>query len=135
MLDFIVGQFKSSMIKRIKKTAKQNGWEEKDVYVFLALDEQGENSYFMCHKGVPKMKVDFMYMIDAKVDFMQKGQIVPPFIKNALVRLSETDKIDPKQVGVMIVKKDDSTIRMCLYSGFTFVRDVTTEEIFQTEEN
>lgn len=133
MLDFIVNEFKKTIVKRIKKTASQKGKEEKDIQVLLGLDQQGENTYFICEHGVPKEEVDFMHLLDVKIDFMQKGQFVPPFIKKSLIEAGEKNNFKPNTASVMILKREDNSVRMCLYEGNKYVKDVKIEDFFSEE--
>lgn len=127
----IAAQFTKTIKETISRFAKEFEVEEKEVQVFLGLDEQGNNVYKICHNYKPRKTVGFTNngILKPKIDFSGRAAIVPAFINDLLMEIGSENQFEENKAGIMLINNEDS-IKLYLYTGLTPIKPLEDEEVF-----
>lgn len=141
----ISNQVTEIITETIHRFSQEFAAEEKDVQVYLGLDEEGENLYRICKNYQSIRKIGFTNngILKPKIDFSGKSQFVPPVINQLLKATAAAHGIEENKVGVMLAKawrkaegeeEASEVIVPLLFDGTSLVKELTHEELFSKIE-
>ena len=143
MQDFIINETKKIFNKAIKRYAKKDGIEEKNVSVLLHLFDEGEINdegelerkvgYKICHNYAPVKSVSIMDILGVLIDMRGYSMLVPPQIKNILLGFEEELSSSDIEVCIFLDREDDDEINYFLFSNGQLVKKFHLEEVLKLE--
>jgi hypothetical protein len=134
MLDFITEKFTELTSKCLDRNAKEYNAKKKDMQLVFKLDSEGDVQYLIYREYKPEKVVTFLQVLGVKLDFKGYSLFVPNFIKGALGRFCESDKIDKDKVRVILNFDERNNMNMWLYNNSSFVKQITLDSLFDTED-
>lgn len=143
MKDFITNETKKIFNKAIKRYAKKDDVEEKNVSILLNLIDEGEIDekgellrnvgYRICHNYAPVKSVSIMEILGVKIDLKRYSVLVPPQIKNILENFEyETDSKDI-EIGVYLDRNDNNEVNYFLFKAGQLVKKFELEEVLKLQ--
>ena len=135
MIEMIKEKFSEISSKCTKKYAKENGVNQKEMQLVFKLSSDGEEAEYLIYKTYrPLKELTFLEVLCVPIDLKGYSLFVPNFIKGALIRFSEENDIDKKNVRVMIVFDEKGQLFMFLYDGSKFIKQVELESLFDVRD-
>ena len=143
MIDFIASETKKIIYNCIERESKRLNIPLEKTRLSLALNGDGSNAYGIIEEvqsGEDKdfklrKELDFMGVLDVKIDFKMYSQIAPPFVQKALMRFSHSLSIPFEKISAVCYptwKKGD--IAICIFNGKVFVKQITISDLFSEED-
>jgi hypothetical protein len=137
MVDYVISESKKVFSKALKRYAKNDKMENRDISLRLYLkEEDGEVGYTICHEGVFIKDITILNILDIKYQIMDtKGYslIVPPYLKGFLEGFNEEFGSKKMEIFIFFDIKDDDEIRFFLYNDEEIVKEVYLEDLIKIE--
>lgn len=126
-MSFIVSQSKGIMSRAIDRYAKQKDVTPEKVQLLLNMKDAGVG-YFLMQNFRIEQELSIMDVLGVKVDFKGYSMIAPPFIRQALERMTDQYKVTAADLSVIITKRPD--VKMYAYNAKSIIGEVTFEYLF-----
>ena len=138
MQDFIVSETTKIFSNAIKRFAKDDGLDKKDVSVLLNLVEDTEDGerkvgYKICHNHTPVKDVNIMQILGRLIDLKGYSILVPPQIKKIIEGFEEELGVGDVEVCVYLDRGDDDEVLYFLYKSGELVRKFKLEDVIKIE--
>ena len=101
-------QTKQTMSDAINRFALKHEKDIKDVQLMIKCDDEFTPRYELLINNKKERDITFLEVLDVKVDFLGREIIVSPFISRTLKKLRTETNCNPKEMNILIYKKDDT---------------------------
>lgn len=134
MIDYILEKFTDITSKCLERNAKENDCTKRDMQLVFKLSDSEEAEYLICKHYQPLKVLTFLQVLGVKLDFKGYSLFVPNFIKGALNRFCESDKIAKDKVRILLSFDGNDKMVLWLYSGNQYVKQFQLEELFDSQD-
>ena len=134
MIDFILEKFTEITSKCLERNAKEYGSQKTKMQLVFKLGSDDEVEYLIYKDYQPIKVVSFLQVLGVKLDFKGYSLFVPKFIKGALNRFCEEDKISKANVRVVLSFDDKNKLVMWLYDSNKYIKVVELESLFDSAD-
>jgi hypothetical protein len=134
MIDFILEKFTDITSKCLERNAKEHGSQKTKMQLVFKLGSDEEVEYLIYKEYKPIKVVTFLQVLGVKLDFKGYSLFVPKFIKGALNRFCEEDKISKENVRVVLSFDDKNKLVMWLYDSNKYIKVVELESLFDSAD-
>jgi len=143
MIDFISSESKKIIYNCIERESKKNKIPLDKTRLVLYLKEDGANGYrvieeFRSEEGTDIRTIkelDFMGVLDVRIDFKGYSMIAAPFIQKALFRFSQTLNIPYDKISAVCYptyKKGE--IAICIFNDKAYIKQIELSELFNEQD-
>jgi hypothetical protein len=134
MEEFILSETNKLFNKAIKKFAKEDKKDEKDVSIILGLDANEEVKYTLCHDHKPHRETSIKEILNVKaIDMKGYTVLVPPQIKKIIESLRSNLNSKNVEVSVYQSRKEDEDDEMqyfCYVDG-NYLKEVNLIDLIK----
>jgi hypothetical protein len=134
MIDVISSKFTSIATECIIRNAKEFNVDKSKVQLVFKLGVDGNSEYLICKEYKPQRVLTFLQVLGVRIDIKGYSLFVPKFIKGALNRFCEEEKISKHNVRVMIMTSEKGSLNMWLYNDSQYVKQVLLESLFDASD-
>lgn len=114
----VEGIVKKIMNTGINKYAKAYEVPSNQVQIKVTNDPDGTVFYTMCKNFKEVESVNFLQIMDKRMDIFQYESLANPFLKKSLELYSKDTNDDVQNVCSFIMQVNDSNIGLAFYNGY-----------------
>jgi len=123
----IEGIVKKIMFTGITKYAKKYGVNELKIEIKVTNENGGGVNYEICNNFQVKEKVNFLDILDKRIDIFGYEGLASPFLKKSLIDIAEEKKLNSNEVCCFIVGFLDKNQKKQI--GLAFYKISETNEL------
>jgi hypothetical protein len=124
MIESIV---KKIMLTGLTKYAKEFNTTIEKIQIRVSNDEEGTVNYDICQEFVIKERVKFSQIMDTKIDILGYGNLANPFLKDLLVKFSNENEFEIKDVSCFILRHNDVLV-LSFYNKSQNVKNISLKK-------
>jgi hypothetical protein len=124
MIESIV---KKIMLTGLNKYAKEFNNTIEKIQIRVSNDEEATVNYDICEQFVIKEKVRFSQIMDVKIDILGYGSLANPFLKDLLVKFSNENEFEIKDVSCFILQHNDVLV-LSFYNKSQNVKNISLKK-------